>query len=47
MACGIAGMLVRTGRYVPGAGAAIAPPPSAVADDLAGAVEWILADLPD
>jgi len=40
MACGIAGMLVRTGRYVPGAGAAIAPPPSAVADDLAGAVEW-------
>jgi HAD superfamily hydrolase (TIGR01458 family) len=47
LACGIAGVLVRTGKYVPGAEAGIAPPPNAVVDDLAVAVDWILAGLPD
>ncbi len=43
MAVGLAGVLVRTGKYQPGAEASIAPPPSAVAADLPAAVDWILA----
>ena len=42
MAVGLAGILVRTGKYVPGAERQIDPPPSAVADDLAAAVDWLL-----
>lgn len=41
-AAGIPGVLVRTGKYRAGDEAAVDPPPAAVADDLAGAVEWIL-----
>jgi len=43
MAVGLAGILVRTGKYAPGAEHRINPPPTAVADDLAGAVDWLLA----
>lgn len=42
MAVGLAGILVRTGKYAPGAESQIDPPPSAVADDLAAAVEWVV-----
>jgi len=42
MAAGLTGILVRTGKYKPGAERQIDPPPSAVADDLAGAVDWLL-----
>lgn len=42
MTVGLTGILVRTGKYAPGAESHIAPPPSAVADDLAAAVEWLL-----
>jgi HAD superfamily hydrolase (TIGR01458 family) len=41
-AAGIAGVLVRTGKYRAGDEDTIDPPPAAVADDLAGAVDWIL-----
>ena len=37
-----AGVLVRTGKYSPGAEAAVDPQPTAVVDDLSGAVDWIL-----
>lgn len=42
MAAGLAGVLVKTGKYQTGAEGLIDPPPSAVADDLAGAVDWLL-----
>lgn len=42
MTAGLAGILVRTGKYAPGAERQIDPPPSAVADDLADAVDWLL-----
>lgn len=43
MAAGLAGVLVRTGKYQPDAKARIDPPPSAVCDDLPAAVELLLA----
>ena len=43
IAAGIAGVLVRTGKYQPGDERRVDPPPSAVADDLAAAVDWALA----
>jgi ribonucleotide monophosphatase NagD (HAD superfamily) len=43
MAAGLAGILVRTGKYEPGAEGHISPPPTAVVDDLAAAVAWLLA----
>jgi len=42
MAAGLAGILVRTGKYEPGAEHHITPLPSAVVADLAAAVAWIL-----
>ncbi|MCB2061589.1 MAG: HAD hydrolase-like protein, partial [Novosphingobium sp.] len=42
MAAGLAGILVKTGKYQAGAESEIDPPPSAVANDLAGAVDWLL-----
>ncbi len=47
MAAGLAGILVRTGKYRPGDEGRIAPPPSALCDDLAGAATWILANRGD
>ena len=44
MAAGLTGILVRTGKYEPGAEGHITPPPSAVVDDLAAAVAWLLAE---
>lgn len=41
-----AAVLVRTGKYRPGDERAFEPTPSAVADDLAGAVDWILSRRP-
>ena len=43
MAAGLRGVLVRTGKYQPGAETRIDPPPSAVCDDLPAAVELLLA----
>ena len=43
MAAGLGGILVRTGKYEPGAETQIMPPPTALADDLAAAVDWVLA----
>lgn len=37
-----AGLLVRTGKYRPGDEGRFTPHPTAVADDLTGAVDWIL-----
>jgi HAD superfamily hydrolase (TIGR01458 family) len=37
-----AGLLVRTGKYVTGAEAAVEPRPTAVVDDLAAAAAWIM-----
>jgi HAD superfamily hydrolase (TIGR01458 family) len=42
MAVGLAGLLVRTGKYRPGDEARIAPPPSAVLPGLSEAVDWVL-----
>ncbi len=42
MAAGLAGILVRTGKYRPGDEGRISPPPSALCEDLAGAAAWIL-----
>ena len=42
MAAGLAGILVRTGKYEAGAEGHISPPPTALVDDLPAAVEWIL-----
>lgn len=41
LAAGLKGVLVRTGKYRPGDEAALDPPPTHVADDLAAAVDWI------
>lgn len=43
MACGIKGILVRTGKYSEGSENLIRPAPDLVADDLAEAAGWILA----
>ncbi len=43
MAVGMAGLLVRTGKYRPGDEARVTPPPNAVLADLTEAVDWILA----
>lgn len=43
MAAGLRGILVRTGKYKPGAERSIDPPPTAVCDDLAEIVEELLA----
>lgn len=37
------GILVRTGKYVPGAERAYLPRPTAVVDDIGAAVDWVLA----
>jgi len=42
LAAGLAGVLVRSGKYRDGDEAAIEPPPSVVVDDLGTAVDWIL-----
>ncbi|MEZ5774683.1 MAG: TIGR01458 family HAD-type hydrolase [Hyphomicrobiaceae bacterium] len=42
VAAGLAGILVRTGKYRPGAEEGLDPAPSAVADDLAAAVDLVL-----
>ncbi len=42
-AAGLSGVLVRTGKYQPGAETAFRPPPTHVAADLAAAADWILA----
>ena len=42
MACGLAGILVKTGKYRPGDEARIEPPATAVADNLAVAADWLL-----
>ena len=44
LAAGLAGLLVRTGKYKPGDEGRIDPAPTAVVEDLAAAVDWILAD---
>lgn len=43
MSAGLTGILVRTGKYDAGAETRITPPPTHVADDLAAAVDWMLA----
>lgn len=43
MAAGLAGVLVRTGKYQAGAETQIDPPPTALCDDLPAAVELLLA----
>ena len=45
MAAGLAGILVRTGKYRTGQEAALATAPSFVADDLSAAVDAILGDV--
>jgi len=42
MACGLAGILVKTGKYRQGDEAHIRPPATAVVDDLAAAADWLL-----
>lgn len=42
MRIGLKGLLVRTGKYAVGDETRIAPPPTAVLDDLAAAADWIL-----
>ncbi len=37
----VAGLLVRTGKYAPGAEAGLDPAPTVIVDDLAAAVKWI------
>ena len=44
MAVGLAGILVRTGKYRAGDEGRVDPPPSAVCVDLAAAVDWVLAE---
>lgn len=44
MAAGLAGVLVRTGKYRDGDEAQLDPPPTHIADDLAAAADWILED---
>jgi len=43
MTAGLQGVLVRTGKYVSGAEAALETPPTHIADDLAAAIDWLLA----
>lgn len=43
MAAGLAGVLVKTGKYRPGAEESVSPPPHAVAADLPAAADWVLA----
>ncbi len=47
MAAGLAGILVRTGKYRTGDEARIEPSPNALCEDLAAAVQWILAHRAD
>ncbi len=42
LAAGIAGLLVRQGKYRVGDESRIEPPPTAVCDDLPAAVDWIV-----
>lgn len=42
IAAGLKAVLVRTGKYEPGAEHAYPPPPTHLADDLAAATDWIL-----
>jgi len=42
VAAGLAGVLVRTGKYAAGAENQVQPPPTAVVDDIVAAAEWIL-----
>lgn len=42
LAAGLDGILVRTGKYEPGAEATIDPPPTHIADNIAAAIDWIL-----
>jgi HAD superfamily hydrolase (TIGR01458 family) len=42
IAADLKGVLVRTGKYEPGAERTCTPPPTHVADDLAAAADWIL-----
>ncbi len=42
MAAGLTGILVRTGKYRQGAERSVSPEPDHVADDFAGAVDWLL-----
>jgi len=44
MAAGLTGILVRTGKYRAGAEVRISPGPTYVADDLAAAIDWVLAN---
>lgn len=46
MACGLAGILVRTGKYRSGDEASIRPPATVVVDNLAAATDWLLKTLP-
>ncbi|XP_037092576.1 LOW QUALITY PROTEIN: haloacid dehalogenase-like hydrolase domain-containing protein 2 [Pollicipes pollicipes] len=46
-AVGLAGVLVRTGKYRPGDEALIEPPPAHVADSFPEAVQYVLQQLPD
>lgn len=42
MEAGLPGILVRTGKYHPGAERRLSKPPSFIAEDLGAAVEWLL-----
>lgn len=46
IAAGLKAVLVRTGKYEPGAEHAHPPPPTHLADDLAAAADWILSRRP-
>jgi HAD superfamily hydrolase (TIGR01458 family) len=41
VAAGLSGVLVKTGKYAAGAENLVQPPPTAVVEDVAAAVEWI------
>lgn len=47
MACGLSGILVRTGKYEQGAEGTISPSPTFVAENLPAAVDWLLAERGD
>jgi HAD superfamily hydrolase (TIGR01458 family) len=42
IAAGLSGLLVRTGKYTPGAEQAVTPAPSVVVDDIVAGVDWVL-----
>jgi ribonucleotide monophosphatase NagD (HAD superfamily) len=42
MAAGLQGLLVRTGKYESGVEDKVTPRPTAVVDDIAAAVDWVL-----